>query len=203
MTRLITIAQAFAQFQELAETIPSDDTVALCEAWNNYTDSLCKDGALTGLQYHYCPAYGDSMPGDDMESDIEFILEAMGVSFRAGPIDKRSDGLCSDMARHWFYAFERGQAGQNINGEYSQGSAHTSPPTDIDVLGCLLSDMVEDKEFRESDFEYWADSFGYDIDSRKAESIYRATIAQSNQMRDFFSAQEIESLTELFNEAGL
>lgn len=28
-----------------------NDKPALCEAWNNYTDGLCKDGLITAQQY--------------------------------------------------------------------------------------------------------------------------------------------------------
>lgn len=30
----------------------ADDVVAKREAWNNYTDSLCKEGYITSKQYH-------------------------------------------------------------------------------------------------------------------------------------------------------
>ena len=32
-------------------TYRASDKVALREAWNNYTDSLCKDGLITERQY--------------------------------------------------------------------------------------------------------------------------------------------------------
>ena len=48
------------QFDELiSESVivqyGADDTPAMSESFNNWTDSLCKDGELHGLQYHhYC-----------------------------------------------------------------------------------------------------------------------------------------------------
>lgn len=84
----ISLSQAFAQWQELAADIPKDDDVMLAESWNDYTDSLCKNGELCALQYHYAPSYGDDMPGkgsryDELSDDREFVLEQMGVTLSA------------------------------------------------------------------------------------------------------------------------
>lgn len=86
----ISLSQAFDQWQELIKQSPvfgqnDEDTVALSESWNDYTDSLCKDGQLCELQYHYAPAYDEEMPGDGwrfdpLSDDREFILDAMGVT---------------------------------------------------------------------------------------------------------------------------
>jgi hypothetical protein len=174
----------------------------MCEDWNNYTDSLCKDGELTDLQYHYCPAW-DAMAGhgDSIEEDLELILSGMGIRFTSKRIDARRDGLMSDMARHFLCSFDRGTRG-GFSVEFSQGSANTESPTDFDVLGCVLSDMLEESEFTESSFEYWCDELGYDTDSRQAESTYRAILEQSKAVRDTFTASEIDGLRELLCEAG-
>lgn len=82
----ISLSQAHDQWsQDIAGLIPKDDDCALSESWNNYTDSLCKDGQLCALQYHYAPSYDESMPGsggtyDALSDDREFILEQMGVT---------------------------------------------------------------------------------------------------------------------------
>lgn len=84
----ISLSQAFAQWQELAEGIDKDDGPALAESWNDYTDALCKDGELLPLQYQYAPAYDEDMPGegsrfDELADDREFILSAMGATLSA------------------------------------------------------------------------------------------------------------------------
>lgn len=51
----ITKAQALSQFKEFNKdflTKYKDDIPAKREAWNNYTDSLCKDGQITERQYN-------------------------------------------------------------------------------------------------------------------------------------------------------
>lgn len=88
MSTYISLSQAFNNWQEMAAGIPKDDRPALAESWNDYTDSLCKDGQLCALQYHYCPAHDDPMPGtgsrwDALSEDREFILERMKVAVTA------------------------------------------------------------------------------------------------------------------------
>lgn len=99
----ISLSQAFAQWQELAADLPQDDAPMLAESWNDYTDSLCKDGALCDLQYHYAPAYDEEMPGDGsrfdpLSDDREFILDALGVTMRDAECGAQSfEDFCADM----------------------------------------------------------------------------------------------------------
>lgn len=66
---------------------------------------------------------------------------------------------------------------------YSMGSAHTAPPTLDDVLDNLAVDSSGYDTAR--GFEDWADSYGYDTDSRRAERIYRAVERQAEKLREF------------------
>jgi len=59
------------------------------------------------------------------------------------------------------------------------GSAITREPTAEDVLECLLSDASS----ADQPFEQWAGEYGYDIDSRKAERIYRQVQRQTASVR--------------------
>jgi hypothetical protein len=57
MKRKMTKRQAVADFRESwneavrANPNLATDKPARCEAWNNYTDALCKDGLITSRQY--------------------------------------------------------------------------------------------------------------------------------------------------------
>lgn len=56
MPRTITKAQALQQFRynwkvSTKGTQWATDTIAKCEAWNNYTDALCKEGYITLKKY--------------------------------------------------------------------------------------------------------------------------------------------------------
>jgi hypothetical protein len=80
MSNLMTLQEAFDSWESeikplVIEQYSEDDEPAINESWNNYTDSLCKDGQLTDLQYKYCPGYDDGMP----DNDLEFIIEQLGL----------------------------------------------------------------------------------------------------------------------------
>lgn len=64
------------------EQYGEDDEVALDESWSSYTDSLCKDGALTSLQYLYCPSFDSADMPRDEEEERDFILSELGVGIK-------------------------------------------------------------------------------------------------------------------------
>lgn len=198
MSHHITIEQAYEQWAdsikpEIVTQYGEDDEPALSESWNDYTDSLCKDGALNDLQYHYCPAYDDTMPDDEPD----WILEEMGVRFTMSRIDSRPDGFMSDMgpgSSHWKVTIERGSKSFEIF--YSMGSAHTGLPSETGVFNSLLLDTSEDLD----DFEDWADSIGYDSDSRKAYRIFEACQETNRKLSRMFTASELGDLREIFSD---
>lgn len=75
---------------------------------------------------------------------------------------------------------------------YSMGAAHKSPPTLPDVLDCLASDASGYDA--EDGFEAWAEAYGYDPDSRRAERLYRAVERQAEHLRAFLGYAAYESL---------
>lgn len=135
----ISLSQAFAQWQELSADIPKNDGPTLAESWNNYTDSLAKDGELCALQYHYAPAYDEPMPGDGsrfdpLADDRAFILERMGVGLVATFVpfsQSRSKGE-SRPSLNWRVALQYRGRGV-IETDYTQGCgyapAHKNPIT--------------------------------------------------------------------------
>lgn len=171
----------------------ADDECALSESWNDYTDSLNKDGDLSDLQYQYCPAWDDAMPDDDKE----FILDAMGVSFGSVKLAARPDNLAdwSADATHWKVIIKRAKNEFAIF--YSMGSAHTGAPDDMDVFNCLLTDT---SDIDGVEFEDWASDLGYDPDSRKAERAFKACQGTMMNLRAMFSESELSDLRELFQD---
>lgn len=130
MNGYISIAQAFAQWQELAADIPKDDGPMLAESWNDYTDGLEKDGQLCALQYHYCPAYDDEMPGtgsrfDALSDDREFILERMGVTMDATfvPFSQSRNKGEKNPSLNWTVTIKK-DGREVITTDYMQGSGH-------------------------------------------------------------------------------
>lgn len=202
MTTLISLSQAFAQWQELSEGIDKDDGPALAESWNDYTDSLAKDGELCALQYHYAPAYDEEMPGtgsqyDELSDDREFILTAMGVSITS----TRRPGLRREgwdaKASHWKVTFIRAGKG-DFSVTYSMGSAHTGLPELCDVVNSLLLDA----SLGENSFADFCSELGMETETReqlrKAHESHDACMRTNDQLRALFTKNELEDLRELF-----
>lgn len=127
---IISIAQAFEQWKELAADIPRNDHAMLAESWNDYTDSLCKDGQLGALQYHYCPAFDDQMPEDGerfdtLSGDREFILAAMNVTLDATfvPFSQSRNKSEKQPSLNWRVTLKK-DGREVITTDYMQGCAH-------------------------------------------------------------------------------
>lgn len=195
---LISLSQAFAQWQELAADIPADDDPMMSESWNDYTDSLAKDGQLSALQYHHAPAYDDPMPGhgsafDPLHDDREFILEALGVTIESRQIDTRPGADQWDAnATHWRVTVLRGTKAFSVN--YSMGSALQGEPDLQGVISALLSDS----ECADDSFTSWCADYGHDTDSRNARIMWRGCQRTADGLARLFTAAELDDLRELF-----
>jgi hypothetical protein len=191
-----TISELFADWNEnikpaVTAQYGANDTPALSESWNDFTDAECKDGNITDLAYHFCPAWDDKMP----DSDTDFILDAMGVSFDCSSILERPDGVgdWGADATHWRINIKRGAEVMTVH--YSMGSAHTGEPQDADVFNSLLMDT---SDIEGETFEDWAENLGYDTDSRKAEKAFNACKEEFESLQRLFSKSELVDLREIF-----
>jgi len=195
----INLSQAFAQWQELAANIPKNDGPALAESWNDYTDSLCKDGQLCVLQYHYCPAYDDDMPGtgsqwNALSDDREFILDAMGVTLRYSLAKNQQRDGWAEGSTHWRVTLVRNKVRFTV--DYSMGSAAGSSPEICDVVNCLLLDCSLGKQ----SFPDFCSELGRDTDSRKAHADWKSCKKALFNMHRLFTASEISDLRDLFSD---
>jgi hypothetical protein len=86
--------------------------------------------------------------------------------------------------------------------ETETGRSHVSPfiaqqtallPDTADVLACLA---MECDALDHSTFEDWAESYGYDSDSRKAEATYRACLATALALRSALGDAALAELRE-------
>jgi hypothetical protein len=93
-------------------------------------------------------------------------------------------------ARHWRVVLRRGSKRMAV--PFSQGSAHTEPPSAAHVLDCLASDAQSVESARS--FEEWASDFGMDTDSRKAERIWRLWVRQAAKLETFLGADLFREL---------
>lgn len=62
--------------------------------------------------------------------------------------------------------------------------AHKSRVDICSVMSCLISDS----SCLDENFGYWADSLGYDTDSRKAYAVYEQCQAQTKRFKEFLGA---------------
>lgn len=200
MATQLTFADAFNNWDsEIKPAVIAhygkDDYTALSESWNDYTDALCKDGELSDLQYQHCPAWDDEIPDDDGA----FLLQAMGVTFASLRIPQRTGAhpdASSDWdasASHWRVLVKRGKVEFDV--EYSMGSAHTGEPEGASVFHALLMDT---SDIEGETFESWADSLGYDTDSRKAEQAFQGCQKEMLNLKSMFTSSELDDLRETF-----
>lgn len=105
-----------AVIAEYSET----DTIAIDEAWSNWTDALCKDGLIHELQYESWPAFSD-YNGD---RDIDLVLEHLGLhtSSEFTPASSFDDEWRSK-SLNWNVTLTRGD-NEVIKTNYSQGVGH-------------------------------------------------------------------------------
>src|SRR5215831_13835151 len=84
-----------------------------------------------------------------------------------------------DGATHWKCVLRKGRRRMTIY--FSQGSAFSSEPDLKSVLDCIASDAAGIDNARS--FENWADDYGYDIDSRKAEKTFKTCEKQAESLK--------------------
>ena len=77
------------------------------------------------------------------------------------------------------------------------GFKRLKEPALIDVFYCLVSDS---DVLECSGFEDWAESLGYDTDSRKAESIYRQCLENALKLKAVIGSDNLEQLRELYQD---
>lgn len=68
------------------------------------------------------------------------------------------------------------------------------------LLRDVFYNVLLDGEAYTMTFEEWADSFGFDTDSRKAETTYRECVAVGRALHAGLSAEALDGLRELFRD---
>jgi hypothetical protein len=111
---------------------------------------------------------------------IQEFIQTTGLRMTVEPRNSNPNMAADDKwhagANHWTCTIHLGRQGMAV--AFSQGSAHTSPPTLDSVLDCLASDASGADET----FEGFCSNFGYDIDSRKALKTYNTIKRQSARL---------------------
>lgn len=121
-------------------------------------------------------------------------LETMGVQF-ATKFLLHGKHFGDDAASRDVFdvTFSRGsktftiQFGQSLRDSTTDGQ---NPPTTYDVLACLTKDAP-------GTFEDFCGEYGYDTDSRKAESVWKACRREYRKVSTFFTKAEMEIIREI------
>lgn len=92
--------------------------------------------------------------------------------------------------KEWYYTASHYRVtlrmyGRSMTVGYSQGCGIKNAPTADRVLECLVNDATGS----EDGFEEFCRNFGYDMDSRKAYSIYRACVNIRARLRRFLGSE--------------
>ena len=120
-----------------------------------------------------------------MQSLADFITRAP-IRFTVRPADRNPNMGSRDAgASHWRCTLTLN--GKRMTVPFSQGSAHTFPPTLADVLNCLALDASGFENA--GDFASWCGEYGYDTDSRKAEKIYKTVGRQAASLKSLLGPE--------------
>ena len=90
--------------------------------------------------------------------------------------------------RHYRVQIQHGR--KRMTTYFSTGMGWTQEPSLSDVLDCL----ARDSSGIEQSFEAWAGEYGYDADSRKAESIYKTCKRQAKKLKNRLGHSAFEGL---------
>ena len=124
---------------------------------------------------------------------LQEFITAHGITATATPTDGNPN--MTDMpagSRHWSVLLSRADTDKKMIVKFSQGPAHTEPPTAMNVLNCLASDAAGWDNA--PNFEDWCGEYGFDTDSRKAERAFNAVEKQSRKLEAFLSPDQYNDL---------
>ena len=128
------------------------------------------------------------------QQEAKDVLNAMNVSFKATFLKYGTHFIDDKESRDIFKCtFRRGKNsfslifGQSINQSTGNGG---NEPTSYDVIACL-------QKYDVGSFENFCSEFGYDVDSRSAERVYKAVCKEFEKVDKFFTDAEIEQLQEI------
>ena len=95
---------------------------------------------------------------------------------------------------------EKDAAGQTMRGRlYLQRVQELRKPQMPPIAG-LLNSLIMDGDACSESFASWCDSYGFDVDSRKALATYMACQENSDKLRKIFTPAQIAHIQELLQE---
>ncbi len=139
------------------------------------------------------------MTTDPENQTLQQFISSQGLTMTAKRINSNPNMSDWKDARHWSCIIRKPKPEDAIHHDlyklvipFSQGSAHTDPPTIEDVLDCMASDASGYDNARS--FEDWCSEYGYDTDSRKTESTFNVVKDQAEELKSFLGNDTYDSL---------
>lgn len=115
----------------------------------------------------------------------EFI-NRYNVKLDCEPVGARPDDLDTWHPASFHYKCILKHNNKQFSFYFTQGPAVEGPPTVTGVLKCLITDTLIAEN--SPDFEDFANEFGYCMDSRRAERIYKAVLKQRDNLQRVFNS---------------
>lgn len=127
--------------------------------------------AKTGVVMTYRPSFHNPHT-DSSDKMNNYEVKLTSGDYSACLFFSKGKGLLRDKQTQRLYRVK-------MSAVYDQERTEPEPPTLAEVLDCMASDAL----CLGMTFEEWADEFGYDADSRKAEQTFNRCVEQSKSLR--------------------
>lgn len=128
-------------------------------------------------------------------ADIHAFIDTLCLDFTSVDVTARADSLIIGDMYH--YQVTLSSKTHSMRFYYSMSKGHTTKPALIDVLYSLAMDSYV---LNSDGFEDWASNYGYDVDSRKDEKIYKVCIQQSLEFRKLIGRENLKKLQEIYQD---
>lgn len=138
------------------------------------------------------------MTSTDYQKQAQDFLDRFGIKFRATLSDSKVAPWHDkyDHERHHFRICLSKKGGGRIVFDFFESKAHSDSgslaTTPYSVLACISGDAYCPEDFKE-----FCDEYGYESDSIKALQMFRRCSAFGRRLRNFFTAKELEELSEI------
>mgnify|MGYP001612760041 CR=1 FL=1 len=136
------------------------------------------------------------MTEERVKTTVPRFIEDARIGFHAELLGRDIDGASGwahDRYRCRFNRIDDGGEVRWLTTPFSMGIGHAGrAPEAHEVLSCMADDEAGVENTPQ--FEEWAPEYGYDPDSRKAETTYRVCVRQQVSLRAFLGHELYETL---------
>ena len=138
----------------------------------------------------------------EAEMAILSLLGAANIHFEIYPRGAEQNALGGNTEMDKWKVIISNVYGNAQSFDYFTGKGHRkyNSPVTPHIAGVLYSLLLDAEAVNYSSFEEWADCFGYDTDSRKAERIYHACRENGEKLNKIISGKVRENLAKVLQD---